>query len=340
MSDQRSEGWSRREFLAKATLAGTAAILGLEPSSFAAEPLPETTRIRLSHTPGVCIAPQFVAKELLTGEGFRDIRYVKVSGVNPYPALASGAIDICFAFVAPSLIELEAGAPITILGGVHVGCFELFGTGVIRAIRDLKGKSVGVPAMGSAHHLFLASMLAYVGLDPRKDINWVTHDTAESARLLADRKVDALMAFPPVPQELRAKNIGHVIVNSATDRPWSHYFCCMVTANREFVRKHPVATKRALRAILKATDICALEPERAAQIMADGGDSTSSKPFGFTKDYHRYGLQTMKEIPYDRWREYDPEDSVRFYALNLHDVGMIKTSPNKLIRPGDRLEVY
>jgi NitT/TauT family transport system substrate-binding protein len=323
MSDHRSEGWSRREFLAKVTLAGTAGILGLEPSSFAAEPPPETTRIRLSQVAGICVAPQYVVRELLPGEGFRDIQYV-FAGVFPYAGFASGAIDISMAFVAPFLVELEAGAPITLLGGVHIGCYELFGTGEIRAIRDLKGKSVGVPAMGSAHHLFLASMLAYVGLDPRKDINWVTHDTAESARLLADRKVDALMAFPPVPQELRAKNIGHVIVNSGVDRPWSQYFCCMVMANREFVRKHPIATKRALRAILKATDICALEPDRAAQIIVDGG---------FTKEY-RYALQTMKDVPYNKWRDYDPEDTVRFYALSLHDIGMIKTSPNKLIAQG------
>jgi NitT/TauT family transport system substrate-binding protein len=324
MSDQRSEGWSRRKFLANATLAGTAGLFGLESSSIAAEPPPETTRIRLFSTAAICVAPQYVVKELLANEGFREVQYVQVTGVNPYPAFASGDIDISMALVAPFLIQVDAGAPITLLGGVHVGCFELFGTGGIRAIRDLKGKSVGVPAMGAAHHLFLASMLAYVGLDPRKDINWVTHDTVESARLLVDRKVDALMAFPPVPQELRAKKIGHVIVNSATNRPWSQYFCCMLASNREFVRKHPVATKRALRAILKATDICALEPERAAQIIVDGG---------FTKDYG-YALQTMKEIPYDRWREYDPEDSVRFYALNLHDVGMIKTSPNKIIAQG------
>ena len=167
-------------------------------------------------------------------------------------------------------------------------------------------------------------MAVYVGLDPRKDINWIVHDPAESGRLLADRKVDALIAFPPVPQELRAKNIGHVIVNSAVDRPWSQYFCCMVQANREFVRKHPVATKRVLRAILKATDICALEPERAAQIIVDGG---------FTKDY-RYALQTMRDIPCDKWREYDAEDSVRFYALSLHDIGMIKTNPKTLIAQG------
>ena len=77
--------------------------------------------------------------------------------------------------------------------------------------------------------------------------------------------------FPPEPQELRARKIGHVILNTATDRPWSQYFCCMLFGNRDFVREHPVATKRVLRAILKAADLCAAEPERAAQQLVDGG---------------------------------------------------------------------
>jgi NitT/TauT family transport system substrate-binding protein len=67
------------------------------------------------------------------------------------------------------------------------------------------------------------------------------------------------MIVPPVTQELRAKQIGHVVVNSTIDRPWSQYFCCMIAANREFVRKNPMATKRAVRAILKANSLCALE---------------------------------------------------------------------------------
>ena len=135
--------------------------------------------------------------------------------------------------------------------------------------------------------------------------------------------------FPPDPQELRARKVGHVVVNSAVDRPWSQYFCCMVVANREFVRKHPVATKRALRAILKGADICALEPERAARALVDGG---------FTPRYD-YALQTMKDVPYDKWRAYDPEDTVRFYALRLHEAGMIKSSPQKTHRAGHRLAV-
>ena len=321
MSNQQSEGWSRREFLKKAALAGTVGYLGLERSSLAAEPPPETTRIRLVQTPGICAAPEYVGKELLGNEGFKDIRYVPVTSVDPFPLMASGDIDIMQAFVSQFLISADAGTPITLLGGVHPGCYELVSTGQIRAIRDLKGKSVGVPAMGSGHHVFLASMAAYVGLDPRKDINWVIHKPAESAALLAEHKVDALMAFPPIPQELRRKNIGRVIVNSAVDLPWSQYFCCVVAANREFVRQNPVATKRALRAILKATDICALEPERAAKYIVDNG---------FTKEYQS-ALQTLKEIPYTKWREYDPEDTVRFYALILHDIGMIKSSPNKII---------
>jgi NitT/TauT family transport system substrate-binding protein len=167
-------------------------------------------------------------------------------------------------------------------------------------------------------------MAAYVGLDPRQDINWVTHPRAEAMQLLAEGKIDAYLGFPPDPQELRVKHIGHVIVNSALDRPWSQYFCCVVVGNRDFVQKHPVATKRALRAILKATDVCALQPDHAAHFLVDKG---------YTQRYD-YALQTMQETPYNHWREYNPEDTVRFYALRLHEVGMIKSSPQKIIAEG------
>ena len=63
MSNQRSEGWSRREFLTKVALAGTVGYLGLERSSLAAEPPPETTRIRLLQSPGICAAPEYVVKD-------------------------------------------------------------------------------------------------------------------------------------------------------------------------------------------------------------------------------------------------------------------------------------
>jgi NitT/TauT family transport system substrate-binding protein len=325
MSAQHAARWSRRQFLGGLTLAGTAGLLSLRSRWVAAEPPPETTTIRLVQIPGICIAPMYVAEALLQSEGFTDVQYLKKEGTAwLYKSLASGEADINMAFVAPFIIQVDAGDPIVLLGGVHVGCYELYGTEQIQSIRDLKGKRVAVPQLGSTHHVFLASIVAYVGVNPQQDIIWVTHPPAEAMQLLAEGKIDAFLGFPPDPQELRAKQIGHVLVNSAVDRPWSQYFCCLAAGNKAFVRTHPVATKRAVRAILKAANICALEPERAARSLVEGG---------FTKRYD-YALQTMKDLPYDRWRDYDPEDTVRFYALRLQEAGMIKSTPQKIIAQG------
>ncbi len=325
MDSRDAEWWSRRDFLCGLTLASTAGLLGLRPGQAAAEPPPETTKIRLVRIPGICIAPQYVADDLLRGEGFTNVDYVKTqAGVEASRAAASGEADFTMAFAGPFILGVDTGHPIVLLAGVHVGCFELFGTDRVRTIRDLKGKTVAVQALQSSQHVFLSSMAAYVGLDPRKDINWATYPSAESIRLLTEGKIDGFLAFPPEPQELRAKKIGHVVVNSAADRPWSQYFCCLIAGNREFVRKYPVATKRVVRAILKASDLCAREPERAARSVVDKGYATS----------YEYALQTMRDVTYGKWREYDPEDTLRFYALRLHEAGMIKSSPQKIIAQG------
>jgi len=42
----------------------------------------------------------------------------------------------------------------------------------------------------------------------------------------------------------------------------------------------------------------------------------------------------FSQVLYDKWREYDAEDAIRFYALRLHDVGFIKSSPQKIIAEG------
>jgi ABC-type nitrate/sulfonate/bicarbonate transport system substrate-binding protein len=178
---------SRRRVLATLSSATAAGLIG-GAKGLAQEAPPETTTIRLVKIPGICVAPQYVAEELLRTEGFTDIQYFESPGSNPYPGFEAGKID--------------------------------------------------------------------------------------------------------------------------------------VASNQEFVRRHPVATKRALRAIVKAANFCAAEPERAARLVADKGYR------------YDYSLQTMKEIAYARWRDYDAEDTVRFYALRLHESGMIKSTPSKIITQG------
>ena len=310
---------SRRQFLS-ALAAGSAATLLRARPVLAAEGPPETTTIRLPKIPAACLAPQYIAEELLRAEGFSEIRYVDTDAAHIGRAIGRSEVDFSTANPLDFLEAIDGGAPIVVLGGVHVGCYELFARQGIGSITELKGKTVGLKASPPAQLILIA---AHVGLDPTKDIRWITpaDSPADPLQLFVQGKLDAFLGFAPEPQEVRSHHVGHVIVRTASDRPWSQYFCCVLAGNREFVRKHPVATKRVLRAILKAADLCASEPERVARRVVDSG---------FSERYD-FALEALREIPYDKWREFDAEDTLRFYALRLREAGLIKMPPNRII---------
>jgi NitT/TauT family transport system substrate-binding protein len=315
---------TRRDFLTTLSAAGAASVLDTG-RSLADEGPPETTALRLRRDPSICIAPWYVAEDLLRAEGFTDIRYVPVqTGLTLAQMIGRGEIDFTLYFAATAVFRLDEGVPITALAGMHPGCFELFAHEPIRTISDLKGKKVGIDLLGSGKHHYVAIMAAHIGLDPHRDINWVTSPDVNPMELFAEGKVDAFLGFPPEPQELRARQIGRVILDTTTDKPWSQYFCCMLVGNREFIQNYPVATKRVVRAMLKANDICAADPDMAARRLVDRG---------FAQSYD-YALQTLTELPYASWREFDAEDSMRFFALRLHEVGMVKSSPNAILAEG------
>ena len=262
---------------------------------------------------------------MLRAEGFSEIKYVPGTTETGPSMVARGVVDFTQWDVGGVFPLLDEAKNLLVLAGVHSGCQELFANERVRAIRDLKGKRIAISAPGNGDHMFVSSILAYVGIDPKSDVDWVQGSKlTDSKTLFVEGKADAFMAFEPEPHELRERKIGHVILNTTLDRPWSQYFCCVIAGNSKFVRENPVATKRVLRALLKAADICAREPERAARFMADKG---------YEKRYE-IGLEILKALPYNRWREANPEDTLRFHALRLHEVGMIKSTPQKIITQG------
>jgi NitT/TauT family transport system substrate-binding protein len=317
---------TRREFLARLTAASAAGFLGLRSGIAAADPPPETTSINIVFDPDIpilCYGPQYVATEMLRLEGFTDISYTPFvgSGLNDAKVVGIGNADISAAWVGDLITVANSGYPVVGLSGMHIGCTEVFAHEGIQSFRDLKGKKIALFATESAEKIWFTIMFSFIGLDPEQDIEWVIHPYEEWGELLTAGKVDAVMLWPPDAQVFREQKIGHVILNTATDRPWKDYFCCVITGNREYVQKHPVATKRALRAMLKATDLCALEPELAARTVIENG---------FPTDYER-AVQIFREIPYAQWREYDPEDTLRFYALRMHKLGLITRPPEELV---------
>jgi NitT/TauT family transport system substrate-binding protein len=319
---------NRRDLLLAGACAASTALFWSAAARLRAEepnPPPETTTVRLAKSPATCFAPQYLVSDLLSAEGFTNVVYVQAdAGVKRASALANGDLDFSMSFSGPLILQVDRGLRVTLLAGIHVGCYELFAKEDIRSIADLKGRTVGIQGLETSQHVFLSAMATLVGLNPAKDIEWVTSESVKPIELFAEGKIDAFLGFPPEPQRLRSQNVGHVILNTAQDRPWSQYFCCMLAGNREFVRKNPIATKRVVRAMLRATDLCVSEPALVAQRVVDKGFTLRDDEL----------LQTLADVPYNRWRDYDPEDTIRFYALRLREAGMLKSSPAKIVADG------
>jgi NitT/TauT family transport system substrate-binding protein len=261
------------------------------PLRASAEPALETTKIRLGRADFICYAPQYLAEEFLLLEGFTEVEFVSLPVDYTYHRMvAEGGVDLAIFGATSAIAGIDAAMPIVMISGVHVGCWELFANDRIRAVKDLRGKNVAVIGMGAVDQLWIASILAYVGVHPMKEVTWTTTGKlSESMRLFLEGKADAFLAFPPQPQEMRLKKAGRVLVNTTLDRPWSQYFCCMASMPKGFVERN--------------------EPR------------------------YDIALEVVKDLPY-RWREVDAEDSLRFHALRLHEVGLIKSSPQKIIAQG------
>ena len=190
---------SRRDFLKVAggfglSVAGMTLLeaCGVKPATPISEDAPlETTTVRLASNPVICLAPLWMAEDLLKSEGFTDVKYVDFSEA-----------DFAMQFAGPSLLNIDPAS--TILAGVDTGCWELFGNEQVNGIADLKGKTISVGGLGAVDHIFISIMLAYVGLDPNKDVTWAIQlDFAEQQIEFTDGKMDAFLVWPPFSQELQ-----------------------------------------------------------------------------------------------------------------------------------------
>ncbi len=318
---------SRRRFLGQLGIAGAAGMGGLASTglgggarSLAAEPPPEITTVTFEKAVGTCGAPTYVAEALLRAEGFTDIRY-RTRDTDPVTEIVHKQIDWSYGVAADAIGDMDSGAPLTLVAGIHPGCYELIVQDHVRSIAALKGKTVGWSRDYVSSKYLVSLMAKFVGLDPHSDIHWLEDSKTDPMALFVDRKIDAFLSNVPQTFELRDRKIGHTLVNTLTDRPWSQYFCCMLVGRTEFVQKYPIATKRVLRALLKAADLCANEPERMARLMVERG---------FSNRYD-YALRVLQELPYTAWRDFDPEDTVRYFALRLNEAGFIKSAPDRII---------
>lgn len=336
---------ARREFLrrslaAGATLAGAGVLAACDPRPGspatplgAALPPPETTTVRFSK-PFACDPPIWLAKDFLREEGFTDVQYVDAY----LPADASGA-EFGSGHPEALVAAVDAGVPIVALAGLHSGCQELWAAPGITSVRDLRGKRVAVfhRNRGDQFFLFFSTLCAYVGIDPLTNVSFFETEGDYGALMNAfiEGRSDAFLAAAEGAAVLRRdpRNPGTKILDQTTDKPWSQYLCCMLVANRDWTHQNPVATKRVTRAVLRAADATVKDRPRAAR---EGVRASIDHLIPSVVSNEQILIDTIAMPSYD-WREFDPEETLRFFALRLGDVKLIKSTPQQIIAQGSEV---
>jgi NitT/TauT family transport system substrate-binding protein len=342
MNDERHENeglsfrhlnLSRRTILASAAVgvagAGAGLLVGCgdDDDALDMEGPPEVTSVRISKPPPVCVAAQYIAEEFLYEEGFEEVLYVTQDTVGDIgPQTAAGDVDFAMNFAAPIAVGIDQGHDLSVLAGMHVGCFDLFVRDGITTAEGLRGKRLAVSAVGPnvGDYVFVAGILQYLGIDIHTEVKFVPGRQEESKSRLENGEVDAFLAFPPWAQELRAEGVGNILFSSAIDPPWNQYYCCLVTGNKDFIRRYPAATKRVVRSYIRAAEHCAEQPEVVADFLVSEGHMPNRE----------YAGEMMRTLPYDVWRRFDADTSLTFYALQLHDAGVISSTPEEIIERG------
>jgi NitT/TauT family transport system substrate-binding protein len=279
--------------------------------------------------PVQCDPGLFLAKSYLLAEGFTDVQFVNTPFTS-WGWINDNKADFACAHSEFAVGAIDAGVPLLVLTGLHSGCLELWVRDGIARVSDLRGKriSVRVNDVSDMFYAWFATYLGFVGMR-QTDVEFVTAKGPDDYDGMVDAfkegRADAFLAGGAEGPRLRrlAKAPGHVFLETMIDKPWSQYFCCNLVVNREWARQNPNATKRVTRALLHATDAAARSPARAARdVVAMGGFDDES-----------IVTDTMAMCTYN-WRDLDPEDTLRFFALRLADAKLVTKTPQQILAQG------
>jgi NitT/TauT family transport system substrate-binding protein len=335
----------RRSLAIGATIAGAGVLAACEqkPSTAvsmgATLPPPETATIRIA-SPFACDAPLWLAKDFLREEGFTDVQWV-VNAPGTAGWVTSRVADVGPGHPEAIVAAIDAGVPIKTLAGLHSGCQELWAAPGIASVRDLRGKRIAVFKRNASDQFFLffSTLCAYVGIDPLTNVSFfeiggeVGGDYRGLMNAYLAGRSDAFLAAADGAAVLKRepRNPGTKILDQTTDKPWSQYLCCLLIANGEWTRQNPVATKRFTRAVLRAAD--ATGKDRPAAARAGIGASIRNLLAQRNAPEEEILIDTTAMVSYD-WREFDPEETLRFFALRLGEVKLIKSTPQQIIAQG------
>ncbi|HSH96391.1 MAG TPA: ABC transporter substrate-binding protein [Roseimicrobium sp.] len=282
-------------------------------------PVAESNKIRVGYIGLTCEAPIFTAVEkgFFKEEGL-EVELVKCDWKNYKDVLALGGFDVTHHLVMYFLKPIEQGLDVKFTAGIHRGCLRVQ-TGVnsnIRSVKDLKGKRIGVPGMGTPPFIFANRVLGANGIDASKDITWLVFPAGELGLALDKGEVDAIADSEPIGSMLVAQGKVRNVADQATDLPYSDEYCCAVIVNGKYLAKNPKASAAATRALLKAAKWVETNPAAAAKLSVD------AKYLASTIDMNTVAISHLRYVP----SVVGAENAVKQASAEMKIAGMLSPS--------------
>ena len=276
----------------------------------------DSNKVRVGYVGLTCEAPIFTAVEkgFFKEEGL-DVSLVKCDWKNYKDVLALGGYDVTHHLVMYFLKPIEQGLDVKFTGGIHRGCLRVQ-AGVksnIRTVKDLRGKRIGVPGMGTPPFIFANRVLGANGIDASKEITWLVFPAGELGLALDKGEVDAVADSEPIGSMLLAQGRVRNVADQAADLPYSNEYCCAVLANGKFLARNPKACAAATRALLKAAKWVETNPAAAAKLSVEG------KYLASTTDQNTFAISHLRYVP----SVSGAQTAVRLAAAEMKTAGML-----------------
>jgi NitT/TauT family transport system substrate-binding protein len=282
---------------------------------------PNSNKVRVGFIGLTCEAPIFTAVEkgFFKDEGL-DVSLVRCEWSKYKDVLALGGFDVTHHLVMYFLKPVEQGLDVKMTGGIHRGCLRVQASakGKISTIKDLKGKRIGIPGMGTPPFIFASRVLGANGIDYKKDIRWLVYPAGELGLALDKGEVDAIANSEPIGSLLLAQGKVKNIADQAVDMPYADEYCCAVIVNGKFLKGNPKASAAATRALLRAAKWVEANPAAAARL------SVEKKYLASTVEQNAVSIAALRYIP----SVAGAETAVKKAAAEMQISGMLAPSTN------------
>ena len=267
-----------------------------DPTASAAKAAKGTTgnKVRVGYVGLTCEAPLFSAYEqgFFKEEGV-EVEMVKCDWATYKDALALGHYDVTHTLVMYLLKPIEQGLNVRMTAGVHRGCLRVqtLKDSPIKTVADMRGKRVGVPAMGTPPFIFASRVFGAAGIDVSKEITWRVYPSAELGLALDSGKVDAVANAEPIGSLLLAQGKVRNVVDQVEDPPYRDEYCCAVACNGKFITDNPQVAAKVTRAILKGAKWVGANQLAAAKL------SVEKKYLAANPELNAQALMKLAYIP-------------------------------------------